>query len=322
MTAKLLLHIHEHPDGRVIVTPVDFPAFSVDAETYEAARAGAVSRATRQLGLRSGSPRSALAAPVTAELDSVEVAVAVKRAEPVWVTIGLVVLVKEVSTGRLFLVRAPEVPEFQTVVSDRSQLHEIAKEELRRILGRWNLDIVLACDQKGTVRLEVVEVEFPPARTAGSDDDSFDIAEAAEDLTVLAAQGRLGRFDRRDLLIDRVLAALSSTGRSSVVLVGAPDVGKTALVHELAARLAAGEVPPALSGRALRRLSANELIAGARYTGMWQERARLLVESGRAERAIFAMGDPAGIVDAGKWSESDNNLGRHLRPYVESGDLT
>jgi hypothetical protein len=34
------------------------------------------------------------------------------------------------------------------------------------------------------------------------------------------------------------------------------------------------------------------------------------------------MGDPVGIIDAGRWAKSDNNLSRFLRPYVESGELS
>ena len=37
MPANLLLHVREPPHGRVIVTPVDFPRLSVDADTYEVA---------------------------------------------------------------------------------------------------------------------------------------------------------------------------------------------------------------------------------------------------------------------------------------------
>ena len=34
------------------------------------------------------------------------------------------------------------------------------------------------------------------------------------------------------------------------------------------------------------------------------------------------MADPNEILDAGRWSGSDNNMGRFLRPYMESGELT
>ena len=107
-----------------------------------------------------------------------------------------------------------------------------------------------------------------------------------------------------------------------MLLVGPPDVGKTALVHEIAGRIARGEAPAALDGRRVWRISANELIAGAQYTGQWQERARRLVEQARATGAIVVMGDPVGIIDAGRWAKSDNNVSRFLRPFVESGEIT
>jgi protein subunit release factor A len=55
---------------------------------------------------------------------------------------------------------------------------------------------------------------------------------------------------------------------------------------------------------------------------MWQDRGQMLVRAARRNGAIFAMGDPGGILDAGRWSESDNNLGRLLKPHLESGELT
>jgi len=74
------------------------------------------------------------------------------------------------------------------------------------------------------------------------------IEQAGEDLTARAAAGSIGRLDRRDPLVERVLAALSADGRCSVMLVGPGDVGKSALTNEVAARLQAGDVPAALSG--------------------------------------------------------------------------
>jgi hypothetical protein len=69
-------------------------------------------------------------------------------------------------------------------------------------------------------------------------------------------------------------------------------------------------------------VSANESIAGAMHTGLWQEQARRLVDDARRTNAVVVMGDPVGIVDAGRWSRSDNNVSRYLRPYVESGEIT
>jgi len=326
MDANVLLHVREHPQGRVIITPVDFPGLSVDGDDYGAALRAVRSRVAQRLRSISGSVRNMFAAPVVAELDRVELGLARRRPRgaPLRITIGLVVRVHESSTGLIYVVHAPEIPDFSLSLQTREAVRGEATRELTGMLSSWDLDDLLASDEVGEVRLETITLPFPkadePQPTRG--DDRFTIEEAGDDLTVLAAGDQLGRIDRRDALVERVLAALASPGRSSVMLVGPRDVGKTALLHEVASRLASGDVPPALKGRQLWRLTANELIAGATYIGMWQDRARILVARGRSDGMIFAMGDPVAIVDAGRWSGGDNNLGRFLRTYVESGELS
>ena len=120
------------------------------------------------------------------------------------------------------------------------------RREVKDKLEYWSLDAMLSCDETGEVHLETVEVPFPAL--PDSRDDSFSLAESADDLTAMAESGRLARFDRREALVERVLAALGAETRASVMLVGPPDVGKTALMHELASRLAAGNVPAPLRG--------------------------------------------------------------------------
>jgi ATP-dependent Clp protease ATP-binding subunit ClpC len=322
MSANLLLHVREHPEGRVIVTPVDFPDLSVDADNYEAALRVVRGSLSRKLRNMTGSMRTALAAPVVAELDRVELAL--KRDKgTLRITIGLVVTMRETSGGLLYVVRAPEIDDFAVSAPLRDAVRTAARQELK-YLRNWSLDALLASDEVGDVRLETLMLPFPPADEASLSraDDQFSLEEFGDELTARAAEGRLGQFDRRDTLVERVLAALASPGRSSVMLVGPSAVGKTALLHEVAARLAGRNVPPALRGRPLWRISANELIAGATYSGMWQDRARLIVSRARQDGTIFAMGDPTGIIDAGRWSKSDNNVSRYLRPYVESGEVS
>ena len=320
--ANVLLHVREHPHGRVIVTPVDFPYLSVDADSYETAVRAVRGSLTRKLRDMSGSLRTALAAPVVAELDRVELALKREKGK-LRIAISLVVTMHETSAGLLYVVRAPEISGFSFEVTLREAVQPTARKELK-YLRNWDLDDLLASDDIGTVRLETLELPFPVADepALARDDDPFSLEEFGEELTARAVEGKLGQLDRRDALVEQVLAALASPGRCSVMLVGPRDVGKTALLHEVAARLASGNVPPALQGRDLWRLTGNDLMAGATYFGMWEDRARLLISRGRSDGAIFAMGDPAAIVDAGRWKRSDNNLGRFLRTYVESGELS
>lgn len=326
MIANLLLHVHELPEGRVVVTPIDFPRLSVDADSYEAARKAVVARLDRVLKTNSdASIRSGLAMPESAELDSVDLELPEKvvGAGRPRITVSLVVTLRPTSHGELYVVKAPEIPDIEVAVTDRDDAVKVVKKALEEELTHWDLRYVLSCDLIGAARLESVEVRLPATtRSNSNDDDSFEIAEAAEDLTRLAQDDAAGHLDERDETLAAVAHALTSSGPSSVMLVGPPNVGKTALIHQLARLTAASAEDSALAGRTMLRLSANELIAGAKYTGMWQERARRLVELGRTDGTIFAMDDPMSIVDAGRWSGSDNNLSRVLRPFIESGQLT
>ena len=296
------------------MTPVDFPELTVDADNYEAALRVTTSKLARQLRSLCGSVRTQLSAPVVAELDRVNVTLKRPRAATVRIAVSLVVTIQETSRGLLFVVRAPEVPQFAVALQNRETVAESAKRALTGILAHWDLDAVLSCDDVGAARLETVRCRSRLRGGRDDGDDGFSLEAAADDLTAQAAAGR-----RRA----STAATLSSSGcsprsvaetRASVVLVGPQDVGKTALVDEVASRLAAGDVPAPLEGRrALADLGERadrrrDATPACGRTG----RARL-VARGRAEGAIFAMGDPNGIIDAGRWSGSDNNLGRVLQ---------
>lgn len=317
MTDELFLHLRRLPSGRVVGTPIPFTDLSVDGDSVEQVRARARDVARSRVDDMDGVSRAALFEESAGDLDSVEVKVSSGAgSEAVRMTLGVVVLERQTTVGRLYVVYAPGLYRWSVAADTREQALKTAPASLQEQFTRWSTGDVLALDQVGESSLERLSLASAPGPA-----EPPEIKIAGDDLLELARQGRLGRLDRRDPLVERVLAALAADGRASVLLVGQSDVGKTALVHEIAVRLGSGEVPPGVRGRQLWRTSANELIAGARYTGMWQQRARELIEFGRSTGAIIAMGDPGGIVDAGRWSESDNNLGRVLRPYVERGEL-
>jgi ATP-dependent Clp protease ATP-binding subunit ClpA len=317
MTGELFLYVRTLPSGRVVGTPIPFTDVSVDGDSLDEVRSGAREEAIDRVEDMPGVFRAALFDQDRAELGSARVKVSSGDADgAVVITVGLVVVERPATTGRVYVAYAPGVSEWSVAAETREQVLKAAAASLTEQFENWSSGAAVALDQIGEVSLERLaltsdpeEAQPPPNRIAG------------DDMVELARQGRLGRLDRRAPLVERVLAALAADGRASVLIVGSSDVGKTALVHEVAARLASGDVPPALRDRPLWRTSANELMAGARYIGMWQERARNLIAFARKTGAIVAMGDPTGIVDAGRWSESDNNLGRVLRPYVERGEI-
>ena len=323
---RILLHVRAGPRGRLAVTPVDFPWLSRDAADVKSAIALLRPGLLEALKESSAADRVSLEEPPDAELVRVPVDVRLRgqRGETVPITLGVVVRSRVTRGGTLTLVRAPAVSRLELLLHDRERLAEEVAARAPAFMGRWSAWSILAADEPEGSHLEVTDLELPEdvGTGPGGEHKRGLLPELGQDLTERAERGMTGRIDGRDDLVKRVLEVLSSPGRSCVLLVGPREVGKTALLHEIAFRLAAGDVPEALQGRRLWRISANELIAGAQYTGMWQERARKLIQEIRGGRVICAMDDPVPIIDAGRWSQSENNVSRFLRPYMESGDIT
>ena len=328
MRAQIVLHVREHPDGSaVVVTPVQFADLTFGADSYAAAVEALGPRLASQIGALEPVDRLLFLDEPDARLYriSVEVPGRDKAQEPIAISLGVVVLRREAGGRSVYLAYAPVLSSFEHLQSegDPERVAERAAQRAARKLKSWSPGAVVAADEPADSRLEVIEVEL----ASGGRDGLFEPEDPSppgilEEFGVDLTQREGGRIDRRDELVRRALETLSASDRSSLLLVGPPDVGKTALVHEIAGRIARGEAPAALDGRRVWRISANELIAGAQYTGQWQERARRLIEQARATGAIVVMGDPVGIIDAGRWAKSDNNVSRFLRPYVESGEIT
>ena len=213
-------------------------------------------------------------------------------------------------------------------MKDPAQVEPRARQALAALLRQWSPTEIADADQTGREHLETITITLPDPDPAS--DRALDNVHDQEDvlglcgysLTAQAAQGKLGRADRRDALVEQLMTVLAAPGGGSVILVGRDDVGKTTLVHELVGRIQEGRVPAALSEREVWFVTANDLIAGMRYTGEWQGRVQKLVGQVRSGRQILFMDDPSQILDAGRWSQSDNNMGRFLRPFIERGEVT
>ncbi|MCB9675236.1 MAG: ATP-dependent Clp protease ATP-binding subunit [Alphaproteobacteria bacterium] len=110
------------------------------------------------------------------------------------------------------------------------------------------------------------------------------LATAGIELVEEARRGRIPRALGRDDEVRRLMAMLAERSGRSVALRGPAGVGKTALVHELAHRIATGRCPEALADLKVWHVTGNRLLAGLPFLGQWQERvldvARELRESG------------------------------------------
>jgi ATP-dependent Clp protease ATP-binding subunit ClpC len=96
----------------------------------------------------------------------------------------------------------------------------------------------------------------------------------SEDLTMLAKIGGLDLSIDRENEYEEIFRILEGSSIKTVILVGDPGVGKTAIVEGLAQKMIADDVPDFLQDKRLVSLSISRLIAGA---AMGEAQERLLI---------------------------------------------
>lgn len=132
-----------------------------------------------------------------------------------------------------------------------------------------------------------------------------------------AANAVVGRSQE----LDQLLSILCRRHKNNPALVGEPGVGKTAIVFELAHRLATGQAPLQLAGKRIYRLEMASLIAGTKYRGEFEERVRdLLCELRRLGNVILFVDEMHTLIGAGA-AEGAIDAANILKPALGAGEV-
>ncbi|WP_437936040.1 AAA family ATPase [Sorangium sp. So ce341] len=166
-----------------------------------------------------------------------------------------------------------------------------------------------------------------PSRAEGSarraTDERPTLREVAEDLVDKAARQRLPLAVGDSEELEQALPGLDAAKGAplpSILLVGGPGVGKTTWVYRLARRFAAWRRDKARArSPGLFSTSADRLLAGMTYLGMWQARCLKLVDELSHEGDLLHVG---ALLPLLRPQPDGASLGDVLLPALRSGEVS
>lgn len=122
--------------------------------------------------------------------------------------------------------------------------------------------------------------------------------------------------------IIRLAQILARKNKNNAILVGAPGVGKTAIVEALAARIVTKEVPDVLLHKKVLALDIASLFSNTKYRGEFEERAKKIVEEiATANRTVILFVDEIHSIIQSQGTEGAINFSDILKPALARGDL-
>ena len=153
------------------------------------------------------------------------------------------------------------------------------------------------------------------------DGELGDLSDFATDLNESAKQGKIDPVIGRDTEIQRVIQILSRRTKNNPVLIGEPGVGKTAIAEGLAQRIVTGNVPEILRNKRIISLSIGAMLAGAKYSGEFEERLKKAIdEVQQHDDMIIFIDEIHTLVGAGA-TEGAMDAANILKPALARGEF-
>jgi ATP-dependent Clp protease ATP-binding subunit ClpC len=145
--------------------------------------------------------------------------------------------------------------------------------------------------------------------------------EFGEDLTQLAAEGKLDPIIGRDKEIYRICQILSRRKKNNPIILGDPGVGKTAIVEAIAQRIVEKKVARVLLNKRVISINMTTIVAGTKYRGEFEERMKNIVDELKmADNVIVFIDEIHTIVGAGGVSGA-LDASNILKPALARGQV-
>ena len=143
-----------------------------------------------------------------------------------------------------------------------------------------------------------------------------------ENLTESAKLGKLDPVIGREDEIGRTIKVLCRRQKNNPLFLGEPGVGKTAMAHAIASRIASEDIPEQLKDAEVFLLNMGTLVAGTKFRGEFEDRIRKVMdELKRHPKAILFIDELHTIVGAGATGNGSLDAANLLKPALASGDI-
>ncbi len=170
-----------------------------------------------------------------------------------------------------------------------------------------------------TVENEEIALTLPTAkqRAIAEEKDETQEKSVLEEVGTDLTKINLKRAYETEKQTEIIAEILKAKQKSSILLVGAAGVGKTAIFHELVRRREEFN----LDKNEFWATSGARLIAGQTGFGMWQERASKLIIEAKKRNVFLHLGNLIELLEVGKSENSTQGVASFLRPKIARGEL-
>ena len=126
---------------------------------------------------------------------------------------------------------------------------------------------------------------------------------------------------QREKEINTIMTILSRKEKANPLLIGEPGIGKSAIVEEVARRIVQKEVAPCLQDLVIYELNINNLVAGTKYRGEFEEKMeKICTTVKKYKNAVLFIDEIHQIVGAGK-AEGSIDVATVFKPYLARSEI-
>ena len=125
----------------------------------------------------------------------------------------------------------------------------------------------------------------------------------------------------REKELSEIIETLCRRNKNNPILIGEPGTGKTAIIEELAKRIANETVPSKLKKQKIISLDMASTVAGTKYRGEFEERMKKILEEIEKEKNIILFIDEIHTIVGAGGAEGAIDASNILKPALARGKI-